>query len=43
MLGPVTATADHERLLRDASLRVTRPRLAVLRALTRTRTSTPTR
>jgi Fe2+ or Zn2+ uptake regulation protein len=29
----VTATADHERLLRDASLRVTRPRLAVLRAL----------
>ncbi len=33
MLGPVTATADHERLLRDASLRVTRPRLAVLRAL----------
>ena len=30
----MTATADHERLLRDASLRVTRPRLAVLRALT---------
>jgi Fe2+ or Zn2+ uptake regulation protein len=29
----VTATAEHERLLRDASLRVTRPRLAVLRAL----------
>ncbi len=33
MLGPVTVPADHERLLRDASLRVTRPRLAVLRAL----------
>jgi Fur family transcriptional regulator, stress-responsive regulator len=33
MLAPMTSTADHEQLLRDASLRVTRPRLAVLRAV----------
>ncbi len=29
----MSTTAEHERLLRDASLRVTRPRLAVLRAV----------
>ena len=29
----MTTTADHEQLLRDAALRVTRPRLAVLRAV----------
>ena len=35
MLAPMPTTAEneHERLLRDASLRVTRPRLAVLRAV----------
>jgi Fur family ferric uptake transcriptional regulator len=33
MLGAMSTTAEHERLLRDASLRVTRPRLAVLRAV----------
>ncbi len=29
----MSTTADHEQLLRDAALRVTRPRLAVLRAV----------
>lgn len=33
MLAPMTPTTDHEQLLRDAALRVTRPRLAVLRAV----------
>jgi len=33
MLAPMTTTTDHEQLLRDAALRVTRPRLAVLRAV----------
>lgn len=31
--GAVSTTADHERLLRGAALRVTRPRLAVLAAV----------
>ena len=33
MLVAVPATSQHEQLLRDASLRVTRPRLAVLAAV----------
>jgi Fur family ferric uptake transcriptional regulator len=33
MLAAMSTIAEHERLLRDASLRVTRPRLAVLRAV----------